>query len=163
MQNKLVEGIWLCFFLLLFISFFLLHCFLGCTGKRKDKYNGSEKQFEKERKASGYSQISHLSSCPQTSNPRCEASCVCIPPGTCLKLCACKAKQTFQTSDMDVDPLRWDWRFLASLSPWYVVQRRHPKASDHSSSSLLGQQFVPHHLLGFKRVLCLNQSRYKKT
>lgn len=42
-----------------------------------------------------------------------------------------------------------------SASPRYVVQRRHAEAGHHGSAPLLGQQLVPHHLLGFERMLRL--------
>lgn len=42
-----------------------------------------------------------------------------------------------------------------SASPRYVVQRRHAEAGHHGPAPLLGQQLVPHHLLGFERMLRL--------
>lgn len=42
--------------------------------------------------------------------------------------------------------------------PRYVVQRRHTEAGHHRSAPLLGQQLVPHHLLGFERMLRLFQT-----
>lgn len=45
-----------------------------------------------------HSQISHLSFCLQMNNPQYEASCVCILPGTCWKLCACNTKDKTKRS-----------------------------------------------------------------
>lgn len=163
MQNELVKGIGLCFFLLLFISFLLLLCFLWCTVKGMVSISRARKKEQEtildETGVSCHSQTSHLSSCLQMSNPQCEASCVCILRGTYLKLCACDTKNLhFYTSAIVI---MWTSHEDTSEAfvPGNVVQWGHPKASDHSPASLLGQQFVPHHLFGFKRMLRLNQRR----
>lgn len=77
-----------------------------------------------EKDARWHSQISHLSSCLQMSNPRCEASCVCIPQGTCLKLCACNPKQNIifiHLSWLIYEQPMQHMPVLTALPPWYVV------------------------------------------
>lgn len=45
-----------------------------------------------------------------------------------------------------------------AFSPCNVVKWCHSEAGHHGSASLLRQQFVPHHLLGFKRMLRLAET-----
>lgn len=71
-----------------------------------------------ERDIRWHSLISHLSFCLQRRIPQGEASCACIPQGTCLKLCVCEAKiKTKQTG------LRASWLvWVRSKVPSKLIQ-----------------------------------------